>query len=92
MEITEEPLPEKQDFEEFTPEILPGASKKWDEPWQHDVATQTTDHQPIGKESSCRHHCRHFVGVKVPSTRKDYVVNMTNSRDPPPPYCETIYT
>ena len=80
----------KQHFEEFTPEVLvTGEKKKCVEPWQRDVATQTGD-RLTGAESSCRHQCRHYV--EETDTRNDYVVNITKTRDPPPPYYETVYT
>ena len=82
---------EKQPFEEPSADILPKDSKKSALPWQHDVATQTAP-RSTGNDASCHHQCRHFVEVTVPDTSNDFVVNITKSRDPPPPYCETVYT
>jgi hypothetical protein len=84
-------LKEKQPFEEYSADISPKDRKKSASPWQHDVATQTAS-SSNAKDVSCRHQCRHFVEVTVPDTSDDFVVNITKSRDPPPPYCETVYT
>lgn len=57
-------------------------------PRQHEVATQTALRRGTGSDASFRHQCRHFVEVKVPNSEDDFVVNITKSRPPPPPYCE----
>ncbi|XP_028402505.1 uncharacterized protein LOC114525381 [Dendronephthya gigantea] len=84
---------EKQPLDdEHSAEILQAEdSKKSSSPWRQDVSTQTAS-RSTGNDASCRHQCRHFVEVTVPDTNNDFVVNITKSSDPPPPYCETVYT
>lgn len=81
---------EKPPLEEHSAEILPEDIKKTALPSQHDIATQTAS-RSTKNDANYRHQCRHFVEVTVPDTNDDFVVNITKSRDPPPPYCETAY-
>ena len=90
--ISTKSVKEKQPVEELSTDFsLMNGKKSAPLPWQHDVATQTAS-RITENDASCRHQCRHVVEVKVPDTSEDFVVNITKSRDPPPPYCETVYT